>query len=118
MADLNAVAIVGRLTRACDMRYTNSGYQICNFSIAVNKSKKQSDGTWQEQAHFFECVLFGKVAEALSQYLLKGQQVAIQGGLEQSTWEKDGQKRSKVIIVVDNLTLLGGKQGSQDSIPY
>ncbi|MBK5199970.1 MAG: single-stranded DNA-binding protein [Spirochaetaceae bacterium] len=105
--DLNSVALVGRLTRACDMRYTNSGYQICSFSIALTKSRKQADGTWQEQAHFFECTYFGKVAEAVSQYLQKGQQVAIQGSLEQQTWETNGQKRSKVIVIVNSLTLIG-----------
>lgn len=112
--DLNIVALVGRLTRPCDMRYTNSGYQICSFSIAINKSRKQADGTWQEQAHFFECTYFGKAAEAVSQYLQKGQQVAIQGSLEQQTWETNGQKRSKVIVIVNSLTLIG-KSGNQSS---
>lgn len=114
--DLNTVAIVGRLTRTNDLRFTNSGYQICSFSIAVNKSRKQADGTWQEQAHFFECTYFGKAAEGVSPWLVQGQQVAIQGSLEQSTWEKDGQKHSKVVIIVSQLTLIGSKkEGNRQS---
>lgn len=110
--DLNVVGLVGRLTRPCDMRYTNNGYAICSFSIAVNKKKKQQDGTWQDVASFFECTLFGKLGESLSQYLQKGQQVAIQGSLEQQLWEKDGNKHSKIIIIVDNISLIGNSQSN------
>lgn len=110
--DLNSIAMTARIVRPCDVRYTKSGYQICSFSIAVNKSRKQTDGTWQEQAHYFECTYFGKAAEGVSPWLVQGQQVAIQGSLEQSTWEKDGQKYSKVVIIVSQLTLIGSKKES------
>ena len=113
--DLNTVALVGRLTRPCEMRYTNSGYAICSFSLAVNKKKKQQDGTWQDVASFFDCTLFGKLGESLSQYLQKGQQVSVQGSLEQQTWEKDGQKRSKVVVIVDNISLIGNSKSNEGS---
>ena len=113
--DLNVVALVGRLTRPCEMRYTNSGYAICSFSLAVNKKKKQQDGTWQDVASFFDCTLFGKLGESLSQYLQKGQQVSVQGSLEQQTWEKDGQKRSKVVVIVDNISLIGNSKSNEGS---
>lgn len=115
--DLNVVALVGRLTRPCDMRYTNSGYAICSFSIAVNKRRKQTDGTWQDQASFFDCSYFGKAAEGVSQYLQKGQQVGVQGSLEQQTWETNGQKRSKIAVIVDSLTLIGSSNGSGSRAP-
>jgi len=107
-SDLNMVALVGRLTRNCDMKYTNSGFAICSFTLAVNRRRKQQDGTWQDQASFFDCSYFGKAAEGVSPYLQKGQQVAIQGSLEQQSWEKDGQKRSKIAVIVDNVELIGG----------
>ena len=111
---LNTVALVGRLTRPCEMRYTSSGFAICSFSIAVNRRKKSPDGSWNEVASFFDCTYFGKGAEAVSQYLVKGQQVSIQGSLEQQTWESNGQKRSKVVVIVNSLSLLGSqKQGNQ-----
>jgi len=108
--DLNSVAMIGRLTRPCDMRYTNSGFAICSFTIAVNRRKKQPDGTWQDNASFFDCTYFGKAAQGISPYLQKGQQVGIQGYLEQQTWEKDGQKRSKIVIIADSVSLIGGQK--------
>jgi single-strand DNA-binding protein len=117
--DLNVVALVGRLTRPCDMRYTNSGFAICSFSIAVNRRRKQTDGTWQDQASFFDCSYFGKAAEGVSQYLQKGQQIGVQGSLEQQTWDDKatGQKRSKIAVIVDSLTLLGSSNGSGSRAP-
>lgn len=112
--DLNTVALVGRLTRPCENRFTNSGMAITSFSIAVNKRQKINN-EWKDKASFFDCTYFGKGAEAVSQYLVKGQQVSIQGSLEQQTWETNGQKRSKVVIIVNSLGLLGSKkQGSNN----
>lgn len=115
MKDLNTVNMIGRLVRPVEMRYTNSGFAIASFSLAVNINKKV-DGQWQDETSFFDCTYFGKGAEAISQYLQKGQQVAIQGSLEQQSWtdKTTGQKRSKVLIICNSVQLLGGqKQGSQ-----
>lgn len=113
MTDINTVVLVGRLTRDSELKYTTSGFQICTFSLAVNDSKKEGDA-WKEFAHFFDMTLLGKRGEALSQYLTKGQQVAIQGKLQQDRWEKDGQKRSKVKILVNDIELIGGKKAESD----
>jgi single-strand DNA-binding protein len=108
MADINIVVLVGRLTRDVELKYTNTGYAIANMSIAVNRSYKKDD-TWQEEASFFNAVLFGKRAEALAQYLVKGKQIGIQGELRQNKWEQDGQPRSRVEIVINDIQLLGGR---------
>lgn len=113
--DLNIVALVGRLTRPCEMRYTNSGFAICSFSLAVNRRKKSQDGSWNDSVSFFDCSYFGKAAEGVSQYLTKGQQVSIQGYLDQQTWETNGQKRSKVVVIVNSLSLLGGGSNSNQN---
>jgi len=113
--DTNSVVEIGRLTRDAELTYTGSGFPISKFSIAVNKTKKGADGTYTDYASFFDVVLFGKTAEALKQYLLKGKQVVINGELEQQRWEKDGQQHSKVVINAYNIQLLGGDkpQGNQ-----
>jgi len=108
MQDINSVTIVGRLTRDAELKMTAGGTACAKFSIAVNRRKKQGD-SWVDEASFFDAVLWGKLAEAMQQYLTKGKQVAIQGELRQSRWEQEGQKRSRVEINVDNLQLLGGK---------
>ena len=119
MTDINRVFLVGRLTRDAELRYTTSGgTPVAKFSIAVNRSKKSGD-QWEEEVNYFEIVLWGKTAEALSKYLVKGKQIAIDGELRQSRWEQDGQNRSKIEIHASNIQLLGssgaGSSGSQSS---
>lgn len=111
MGDINSVILIGRITRDAELRYTASGAALSNFSIAVNRRVKKGD-QWADEASFFELTLFGKTAENLNKYLLKGGQVAVQGSLKQDRWEKDGQKHSKVGIFVENVQLLGGGKPS------
>jgi len=113
MSDINIVVLIGRLTRDVELKYTNTGYAIANMSIAVNRSYKKDD-SWQEEASFFNAVLFGKRAEALAQYLVKGKQIGIQGELRQNKWEQDGQPRSRVEIVINDIQLLGGRGSAQN----
>jgi single-strand DNA-binding protein len=105
--DLNHVAIIGRLTRDMESKMTSGGMTIGRFSIAVNRKKKQGD-QWVEEVSFFDCVIFGKTAESLASYLVKGKQVAVEGELHQNRWEQDGQARSKIEINASNVQLLGG----------
>ena len=111
MADVNSVVIVGRLTRDAELKYTTGGTAVSKLGIAVNKRVKKGE-EWSEQASFFDVTLWGKMAEGLNQYLVKGKQIAIEGELEQERWEKDGQTHSKVTITASNVQLLGGGQGS------
>jgi len=111
--DINIVTLVGRLTRDAELKYTNSGYAVCNFSLAVNR-RKRSDDQWTEEVSYFDVVLFGKRGEAIQQYLGKGKQIAVSGELRQDRWEQDGQKRSKVVIVASDIQFLGSS-GSNSS---
>lgn len=108
MADINHVVLVGRLTRDAELKYTASGAAVSKFSIAINRRRKVGD-QWTEEANFFNIVVWGRVAEALNPYLVKGKQVGIQGELRQSRWEQDGQPRSRVEISANNVQLLGGR---------
>lgn len=114
MNDLNNVSIIGRLTRDAELKYTQGGYPVASFSIAVNRSRKDGE-KFVDEASFFECSMFGKSAESLKQYMTKGKQIAVIGELRQERWESDGQSRSRVVIVANNVQLLGGK--SEESAP-
>jgi single-strand DNA-binding protein len=110
MADVNHVVLVGRLTRNAELKYTNNGSAVSKFSIAINQRRKKDD-QWVDESHFFDIVLWGKTAESLNQYLVKGKQVGIEGQLRQNRWEQEGQARSKVEIFATNVMLLGGGSG-------
>jgi single-strand DNA-binding protein len=111
MADLNHVVLIGRLTRDAELKITAGGQAVCKFSIAVNRRRKNGD-QWEDEANFFDIVVWGRQGESLSQYLVKGKMVGVDGELRQDRWQQqDGQNRSKVEIVATNLQLLGGGPG-------
>ena len=114
--DLNCVVLIGRLTRDAALTYTSGGMAVCKFAVAVNRRRKQGE-QWVDEASFFDIVLWGKSGESLNQYLVKGKQVAVEGELYQNRWEQDGQPRSKVEIMANNVQLLGGDKNTQGSSP-
>lgn len=109
MSDLNRVTLVGRLTRDPEVRYTSGGMAIVSLGLAVNGRQKDASGQWAEKANFFDVKLFGERFEKLSQHLEKGRRVGVDGRLEWSSWETDGQKKSKVEIVANELQFLDGR---------
>jgi len=111
MADINHVVLVGRLTRDAELKYTAGGQAVCKFSIAVNRRKKNGD-QWEDEANFFDIVLWGKQGESLQNYLVKGKMIGVDGELRQDRWQQDGQNRSKVEIIANYVQLLGGGGGS------
>jgi single-strand DNA-binding protein len=108
--DLNHVVLIGRLVRDCETKFTSGGMAIGRFSLASNRKKKQGD-PWVEEVSFFDCVVFGKTAETLASYLVKGKQVAVEGELHQNRWEHEGKAMSKIEINANNVQLLGGGDG-------
>lgn len=122
MTDINHVLVIGRLTRdfGADPRtffYTTGGTACAKVSIAVNRSVKQSDGQWTDEVSFFDVTIWGKTAENLKPYLVKGKQIAVDGYLKQDRWQKDGQNFSKVNIVANSVQLLGGGNAEPESAP-
>jgi len=111
MQDINNWTGTGRLTRDAELKYTSGGMAVAKFSIAVNRSVKKGDA-YEETASFFDCILWGKFAEAMNQHLTKGKQVMISGELNQTRWEQDGQARSRVEITIDRLMLGGSPQAN------
>ncbi len=106
--DTNSVILIGRLTRDAELRYANNGTAFSRLSLAVSGYK-------ENETSFFDITLFGKTAENLNQYLTKGTQISVQGSLKQDTWEKDGQKNSKVSIIAQQIQLLGKPKDSGGS---
>ena len=108
---INRVSISGNLTRQPELRSTAGGTQILSFGVAVNdRRRNQQTGEWEDVPNFVDCVVFGARAEPLSRFLSKGAKVAIEGKLRYSTWEsKEGGKRSKLEVVVDEVEFLSSR---------
>jgi len=101
---INKVIFTGNLTKDPELRTTANGFSVLNMSVAINdRVKDQATGEWTNRANFVDCVCFGKRAEAIAQYLAKGTKVAVEGKLRYSSWEKDGIKRNKLEVVVDEI---------------
>lgn len=110
MANLNKVLLIGRLTRDPEMRYTPSGTAVAEFGLAVNRTYTDGRGERKEETCFVEIVSWARQAEVMNEYLAKGRQVFIEGRLEFDSWETpEGQKRSKLRVVVDNFQFIGGR---------
>lgn len=110
---INRVVISGNLTRDAELRSTQSGYTVLGFGVAVNdRRRNQQTGEWEDYPNFIDCTLFGQRGQALEPYLKKGTKVAIEGKLRQSQWERDGQKRSKIEVIVDEIELMSRSNGA------
>ncbi len=114
MAGLNKVMLIGNLGRDPEIRYSQQGLAVVNFSIATSETwTDKNTGDRQEKTEWHRIVSFGKQAEILEKYLSKGSSVYIEGRLQTRNWEKDGQTHYTTEIVVSNFQFLGGRQDNQ-----
>ncbi len=109
----NRIILIGRLTRDPEIRYTPAGIAVATVPIAVNSRYRQGDDL-KEETLFIDAVVFGKQAETCTQYLNKGRMVLVEGRLRERRWEHEGQKRSKVEVIANNIRFLS-KKDSADS---
>ena len=116
---INRVNVSGNLTRDPELRATRGGMQVLSFGVAVNDRRKNPQtGEWEDCPNFVDCTMFGTRAEAVSRYLSKGSKVAIDGRLRYSSWEKDGQRRSKLEVVVEDIELMARRdQAAEEAAP-
>lgn len=105
----NQVIVMGNLTRDPDLRQIPNGQSVCSFSLALNRSYKDKDGNWQEATDFVDVVAWAQLGERVAQYLTKGRPVLVSGRLQSRQWEQDGQKRSKLEVIANDVTFLGGR---------
>ena len=108
---LNQVTLMGNLTRDPELRQTPTGQNVTSFSLALNRSYKDASGEWQEVTDYIDIVCWGPLAERVAQYLSKGRRCLVQGRLQSRSWEQDGQKRSKVEVLANDVTFLDSRGG-------
>lgn len=115
MASLNKVFIMGNLTRDPELRYVPSGTAVASFTIAVNRVYTSQAGEKKEEVSFIRVVVWGRRAEVCGEYLSKGSPVFVEGRLQSRSWEaQDGQKRSTIEVIADNVQFLrGGAAGEK-----
>src|SRR5215208_2790125 len=112
--DINRVTLVGRLTRDPELRHLPSGNAVLQLGLAVNGRMKDEAGNWVDKPNFFDVKVFGNQAEMLANHLAKGRRIGVDGRLDWSSWETDGQKRSKVEVVAQSVQF----GGADDDIPF
>ena len=110
---INRVIISGNLTRDPESRATSSGTTVLSFGVAVNDRRRNAQtGEWEDYPNYIDCTMFGRRADALSNILHKGMKVSIEGKLRYHSWEtNDGQKRSKLDVIVDELEFMSARDG-------
>src|SRR5580700_10854085 len=106
---LNQVTLMGNLTRDPELRTTPGGQNVVSFSLALNRSYKDQSGEWQEATDYVDIVAWGPLAERIAQYLTKGRRCLVQGRLQSRNWEQEGQKRSKVEVLANDVTFLDSR---------
>lgn len=126
MASLNRVMLMGNLTRDIELKHIASNQAVAEIGLAVNRRYRTKDNEEREEVTFIDCEAWGRTAEVMKQYLSKGKPVFIEGRLKLDQWtDKDGQKRSKLRVVVENFQFLpsggqgrNGGDGRSDTTDY
>jgi single-strand DNA-binding protein len=109
MSNVNKVMLLGRLTHDPEMRRTNSGTEVTDFSLATKRVWKNQNGDTQEETTFVDAVAWGRQADLIASRFSKGQRIFIEGRLKLEKWETDGEKRSKLRVHVENFQFIERK---------
>ncbi|MEO0510717.1 MAG: single-stranded DNA-binding protein [Verrucomicrobiota bacterium] len=109
MASFNKVILLGNLTRDPETRVTANGNTICKLGLAVSRVYSTRDGERREETTFVDIDAFGKQAEVITKYMRKGRPLMVEGRLKLDQWESDGQKRSKLGVVLENFQFVGSR---------
>lgn len=118
MASLNRVILIGNLTRDPELRYTPNGSPVANFGIAVNRTYTNKQGEKVDDVDYFNVVAWAKLAELCAEYIRKGSPVAVEGRLQSRSWESnEGQKRTTVEVIAENVQFLGRPRSAQEESP-
>lgn len=111
MGSLNKVQLIGNLGRDAELKYTPGGAAVASFNMATTEVWNDKGGQRQERTEWHRCVLWGKRAEALAEFLVKGKQIYAEGSLQTRSWEKDGEKKYSTEVRITDVVLLGGGNG-------
>ncbi len=121
MRGFSKAIITGNVTRDPELRSTSNGSSVCSFSVAVNRVYRDANGENKEEVSFIDCSAWNKLGEMIAQYVKKGSSVLVSGRLSQRSFEgKDGVKRSRTEIVVEDFNFVGGnsRDGGNSSSSY
>lgn len=114
MASFNKVILLGNLTRDIELRHTSSSQAVANFGVAMNRRFRTAAGEDREETTFVDCEAWGQTGEVMAKYLSKGKPVFIEGRLKLDQWQdKDGNKQSKLRVVVENFQFVDSRSGGQ-----
>jgi len=114
---INQVTLMGNLTRDPELRQTPNGQSVCSFSLALNRAYKDKSDEWVEATDYIDIVAWAGLGERVAQYLSKGRRCLVVGRLQSRSWEQEGQKRSKVEVLANDVTFLdsrGSGEGGSD----
>lgn len=108
---INRVMLSGNITRDPEVRMTASGTSVLSFGLAVNDRRRNSEtGEWEDCPNFIDCTMFGTRAESVSKHMAKGDKIAVDGKLRFSQWEKEGQRRTKLEVIVEEIELMAHRR--------
>lgn len=111
---INRFIGTGNLTRDAELRSMSNGDPVLEFGIAINdRVKNRQTDQWEDRPNFFDCTMYGNRAQSIANHMTKGKKVGIEGRLKWSQWEKDGQKRSRVTIVVNEIEFMSSYDRQQ-----
>jgi len=112
---VNKVILIGNLGKDPEVKYTPSGMAVARFTLATNERTKDKEGNWQDKTEWHNLVAFQRTAEIVGEYLKKGRSCYVEGRLQTSSWDdkESGQKRYRTEIIVNDLVLLGGREGGE-----
>ena len=107
---MNKVILKGRLTKSPELKYINENMSVTNFSVAVDRKVKAGE---EKKTDFINCTAWNKQGEFIEKYFSKGQEIAIVGRLEVNNYEKDGERKTSVYVVVEEVEFVGSKKKEQ-----
>lgn len=114
--NINKTHLCGNLTRDPEVRDVGQS-KVAKVTIAINRTWKDAQGEKKEECTFVDCEAWGRTAELIGQYCTKGSELYVEGRLKLDTWEKDGQKHSKIKVVIENMQFGRKPGGAGDSAP-
>lgn len=118
MSSVNKAIILGRLGKDPETRYMADGKAVTNFTLATSETWKDKSGEKQEKTEWHNCTVYGKLAEVVGEYMRKGSQAYVEGKIQTRKWQdKEGKDRYTTEIIVNELTMLGGKSDSSEPKP-
>ena len=117
---VNKVILIGNLGKDPEVKYTPSGMAVARFTLATNERYKDKEGNWQDKTEWHNLVAFQRTAEIVGEYLKKGRSVYIEGKLQTRSWDdkESGQKKYRTEILVNDVVLLGGREGGESGGGY